>query len=142
MTTSKDYARQRRAEIAAAIKKAARVKHHVINNTFPYYEGNGIIHAPAGGNAEELYILAHECGHAAHRHRYSAKLRWKHEYEAEIWAHDILRRYGVAVTKAQTRRAKANVRDQFSMAWDFRDKRTARAAANWCGCNIPKDLRK
>jgi hypothetical protein len=126
------------ANIAAAIKKAARVKHHIIDSTFPHYQMNGIIQAPAGDNAEDLYILAHECGHAAHRHRFSEKLIWKHEYEAEIWAHDILRRYGVAVTKTQTRRAKANVRDELSVAWDFRDKRTAHAAANWCGGNIPK----
>jgi hypothetical protein len=117
MTTSKDYARQRRAEIAAAIKKAARVKHHIIDSTIlHHYAGNGIIYAPAGDNAEELYILAHERGHAAHRHRFSEKLIWKHEYEAEIWAHDILRRYGVAVTKAQTRHAKANVRDELNAA--------------------------
>jgi hypothetical protein len=130
-----------RLNIAAAIKKAARVKHHIIESTFPHYQGNGIIQAPAGNNAEELYILAHECGHAAHRHsrRTLRTLRWKHEYEAEIWAHDILRRYGVVVTKAQTRRAEANVRDELNAAWDFRDMRTAQAAADWCGGKLPPE---
>jgi hypothetical protein len=129
-----------RLNIIAAIKKAARVKHHIIDNAFPYYdyyEGRGTIHAPAGDNAEELYILAHECGHAAHRHNRRTP-KWQHEYEAEIWAHDILRRFGVVVSKARTRRAKANVRLELSAGLDFPDKRTARAAANWSGGYIPK----
>jgi hypothetical protein len=53
--------------IAATMKKEARVRRHIVD--FPCYTQRATIYAPEGRTVDELYILAHECGHAAHRHR-------------------------------------------------------------------------
>ena len=101
-------------DVADAIKKEAHVKRHVISSR-PHYVGGATIHAPEVRNAETLYIFAHECGHAAFRHRTGRgwsrlSLAWLHEYQAGALAQDALQRHGVKVSKARIKHAKANVR--------------------------------
>jgi hypothetical protein len=58
---------------------------------------------------KRLYIVAHEIGHIARDHvgrRLPAYIR---EYQAEVFAHDLLRRDGIAVPRAMTERAKRYV---------------------------------
>lgn len=134
-------------DIAAALKKEARVKRHVLSSVrpltlaevflkshhvdigvSPHYR-KGTIHAPEGRNIRDLYVLAHECGHAAFDHGRQTP-RWLAEYQAETWAIAALQRHGVVVSKAQMERAKANVRMELSAACDFSSKQTE--AAEWC----------
>ncbi len=122
--------------IAEAMKREARVVEH--HDGFPRCEGRGVIYAPEGRTIEELYILAHECGHSAFRHGpRSRKPKWRCEYEAETWAHDAFRRHGLAVDKAQTKLARANVRAELSIAWDLEPMQLAMQAAKWCGASLP-----
>ena len=125
-------------EIAKLIKKEAGVVRHVINSTFPRYEGKDVIYAPEGRNADELYVLAHECGHAAFRHKRRTP-KWLAEYQAETWAIDILQKYGVPASKARTKRGKGNVRMEIDAAWEFDGyEEIAKAAAKWAGTSIPQ----
>lgn len=126
--------------IAAAMKKEARVRRHIIGDG--YHLGGATIEAPEGRTVEELYILAHECGHAAFRHdkggprndlSESKTPRWQAEFEAELWALAAFRRHGVVVSKTRIKNAKANVRLELSVAWNFPLKQTAIRAAKWCG---------
>ncbi len=55
-----------------------------------------------------LYILAHECAHIALNH-VGSKPSHRRELEAELYAHDALRRHGVAVPKRETDRARKYV---------------------------------
>ena len=119
-------------KIADAIKREARITRHHINESFPRYEGGGVLHAPEGRTVSELYILAHECGHAIHRHNRRTP-KWLAEYQAELWAHEALQRHGVAISKARTASAKANVRLELSAAWDFPDTKIAAEASEWSG---------
>lgn len=119
------------------MKKEARVRRHIIGAG--YHPGGATIEAPAGRNIDELYILAHECGHAAFRHEGRSDLsgtpRWQAEFEAELWAIAAFRRHGLAVSKTRIKNAKANVRLELSVAWNFPSKQTAIRAAKWCGAH-------
>jgi hypothetical protein len=129
---------QKYAAIASALKKEARVTKHVISNC-PRYEGTGgVIYAPEGRTKSELYVLAHECGHAFHRHPRRCP-KWLAEYEAETWAHEALHRHGIKISKEQTRLAKRNVRMEIDVALDFSDKGKALAAAEWSGTTLPPE---
>src|SRR5262249_56892835 len=100
----------------------------------------GIIYAPAGRTVRQLYTLAHECAHVALRHDHR-KPKWRREYEAEIWAHEALRRHGITVSEHDTITAlvgvythieEANERGRFG-----RPKQIAAEAAKWCGWPEP-----
>src|SRR5262249_9172153 len=91
--------------VADAIKAEAGVTHHCIVD--PSREDGRVIfglafpqrrsiHAPEGRTPNDLYLLAHECGHVALRHDHQ-KPRHVREYEAAMWAHGALQRHGIAV---------------------------------------------
>jgi hypothetical protein len=135
--------------VAERIKAEAGVTHHRIVDpickdgyvsfglAFPQRR---VIHAPEGRTPEELYLLAHECAHVALRHDHQ-KPRHVREYEAEMWAHAALQRYGVAIPEGSTIEAMLNVfwaindadkRGQFGR----RAKRLSAEAAEWSGWNL------
>src|SRR4029453_12693939 len=143
---------RRLSEIAEAIKAEAGVlKHHILLE--PRHAGGfrhfgwsfpkrGIIHAPPGRTDRELYTLAHECAHVALRHDHR-KPRWRREYEAELWAHAALERYGVAVPYHDRCNATENVllaiEDAVERGVFGRPKRLAAEAAEWSGWNLCDD---
>jgi hypothetical protein len=55
-----------------------------------------------------LYIFLHECAHG-HLHRDGGNARHVMEMEAERWAHERMRKHGIAVPRRQTHGAKQNV---------------------------------
>jgi hypothetical protein len=138
--------KKRLLAIAQAIKAEAGVtRHHVLiepkrsNGHFWYgwsFPKRGIIHAPAGHTDRELYTIAHECGHVALRHDHR-KPRCRREYEAEMWAHDALRRHGVAVPEDDTINAMMDVyfaiEDADERGRFGQPKRIATEAASWSG---------
>lgn len=72
-----------------------------------------VIIAPDPTTRNRLYMFAHECGHIALNHR-GSKPSHRQEFEAERWAHEALRRHGVAVPRKMTARARKYV------AWKIR----------------------
>jgi hypothetical protein len=105
-------AAERYLEIATALKIEAGVKRHDVCKELRglAYCDSGVIDAPEGRTRKQLYILAHECAHVALKH---GQHRWRKnkpghvvELEAERWAHDALRRHGVPVPRAMSRRAR------------------------------------
>ena len=104
-----DRAAEHYLNIAGKIKAEAGVTKHTIRGNLSGRAAYSRIEAPEGRTPDQLYILAHECGHVAHGH-FLAKLP-KHvkELQAEQWAHATLGRHGVAVPPRQTERAKLYV---------------------------------
>jgi hypothetical protein len=70
-----------------------------------------IIQAPRPVTRKALYVFLHECAHA-HLHRDGGKARHVEEMEAERWAHERMRKNGVAVPRSQTKRTKQYVASQ------------------------------
>jgi hypothetical protein len=117
LQAARKAATERFLAIAEAIKAEAGVVHHrVIGGLWGCAcPALGIVHAPKGRTRKQLYILAHECGHVALNHDSTKPCHVK-EHEAERWAHAALRRHGVAVPRAMTRRAKGYVGDKILQA--------------------------
>jgi hypothetical protein len=98
--------------IAEKIKDEAGVHIHKIREkklTGVAFVDQALIVAPAGKTRKQLYILAHECAHIALKHG-DDKPRAQKEHEAELWAHEALRRHGVPVPKASTSEARDYVK--------------------------------
>lgn len=92
--------------IAASLKREAGVTEHIVRKGLSgYAQPGGKIEAPEGRTRKQLYILAHECGHVALKHFDRRQPRHVEELQAEEWAHDALRRHGVPVPRAMTKRA-------------------------------------
>jgi hypothetical protein len=64
--------------------------------------------APRPITRKSLYIFLHECAHA-NLHVDSKQKRHAEEHEAEQWAHDTMRKHGIAVPRVMTKRAKRHV---------------------------------
>lgn len=98
--------------VAGALKSEAGILEHKIRKSLSgrAWSKTGVIEAPEGRTRKQLYILAHECGHVALAHCRGSKPQHRKEYEAERYAHEALRRHGIAVPKKMTERAKAYVR--------------------------------
>ena len=79
-----------------------------------------------------LYICAHEAGHVAKRHKKGNGHSHRHEYEAERWAHDALRRHGVAVPAKETRAGKEYVARKIHQAIRRGANNIDREALAWC----------
>lgn len=88
---------------------------------------------PKPTTRRRLYILAHECGHAALNHAAIGKGQPTHrkEYEAELYAHEALRRYGIAVPRKETQRAKEYVARRIDMAVRRHTTKLDREAVKW-----------
>ncbi len=103
---------QRFLQIARALKAEAGVTRHDVCKELRglAYCDIGVILAPEGRTRKQLYILAHECAHIALKHGEQRGRTRKpghvEELEAEQWAHEALRRYGVPVPRAMSRRAR------------------------------------
>ena len=71
---------------------------------------DGRMFAPKPVTRKSLYIYLHECGHFNLGHFTNGKTkRYVEEYEAEKYAHDIMRLEGIPVPKSMTARAKRYV---------------------------------
>ena len=110
LKSAREAATTRFLAIAAALKAEAGVKEHKIRKSLTggAWVKTGVIEAPEGRTRKQLYVLAHECAHVALKHTHSQPSHVK-ELEAERWAHAALRRHGVAVPRAMTKRAKRYV---------------------------------
>lgn len=84
---------------------------------------------------KRLYILAHEIGHVALGH-VSKLPRYVEEYEAEQFAHVLLRREGVAVPRSMTERAKRYVRRKITQAHARFVRWVDPDIAEWSGVNV------
>ncbi len=122
LKAARDAATTRFLAIAEVIKAEAGVTVHTIRKSLSgratYDETGicgGVIAAPEGKTRKQLYILAHECGHVALKHGRRGK-KHIHELEAEQWAHAALRRYGIAVPRSMTKRAKKYVAQKIRQA--------------------------
>lgn len=106
-------ARKRRS-IAEQMKREAGVRGHVENRkemSGLAWTDTGFIETPESRNIANLYVLAHECGHVfLHMHGIGRVLP-PHvmEYEAECYAHQALRHYGMNVPLMHTARARRYV---------------------------------
>ena len=141
--------------VAEAIKaEAGVIEHHVIgppprdkNSRFGWaFPQRKVIHAPAGATIEDLYFLAHECGHVALRHDHQTP-RYLREYQTELWAHAALQRHGIDVPEGVTADAMMNVLFEIDAAvergqFGRRQKRLSAEAAEWSGWNEWLELEK
>lgn len=89
------------------------------------------VRIPKPTTRRRLYIVAHEAGHIALNHC-GAKPKHRQEYEAERYAHDALRRHGIAVSKKSTQRAKKYVARKVSQALRRGAKTIDRESFSWC----------
>ncbi len=106
---------KRRFAIAEAMKREAGVKAHDINAENAgglAWNHTGKILAPAGETIAQLYTIAHECGHvflhSAGTPGYMLPTHVK-ELEAESYAHQAFRVYGLQVPKKRSEGARRYV---------------------------------
>lgn len=130
LAAARQAATERFLDIAEKLKAEAGVLgHKIINGLHGYaWSQYGYINAPEGRTRKQLYILAHECAHVALGH-HQVKPRHVEEMEAEKWAHEALRRHGVAVPRSMTKRAKQYVARKIHQAKRRGAKRIDPAAA-------------
>lgn len=96
--------REKRLQIAEAMKQEAGVTGHEINTeNFGglAYIGTGKIKSPEGQNIRQLYTVAHECGHIfLHNELPGLKLPTHvMEMEAETYAHQAFREHGMTLPR-------------------------------------------
>lgn len=90
------------------------------------------VSAPTPTTRARLYVVAHECGHVALQ-RKGNKPTYLREYEAEIYAHQAMRRHGVAVPRNATIAAKKHIAKLIDVVIRYAlKKRLDRAAVHWC----------
>ena len=73
----------------------------------------GLLCAPRPITRRALYVYLHECAHfVLHAgHNDGKHPCYVEEYEAEQWAHKVMRAAGIPVPRAETRQAKENISD-------------------------------
>lgn len=131
---AKANAAERFQEIALLILQDAGV------NTWTYHE-KGLrgrawpkkrhVVCPKPTTRRRLYILAHECAHVA-LHHIRSKPSHRQEFEAELFAHQALTRYDIAVPQQESDRARGYVAYRIDQAIRIgRAKRLDRAAVEW-----------
>ena len=69
----------------------------------------GMIASPKPKTRKALYIYLHECAHFVLHKKKSSKKKYIQEYEAEKWAHEKMREYGIKVPRDMTKQAKKYV---------------------------------
>ena len=71
----------------------------------------GLLCAPRPITRRALYVYLHECAHfVLHTgEKNGERPRYVEEYEAEQWAHKVMRAAGIPVPRAETRQAKENI---------------------------------
>jgi len=92
-----------------------------------------LIRCPKPTTRRRLYILAHECAHAALDHRGSGKGQPTHrkEYEAELYAHEAMHRHEVPVPRKATEGAKRYVAYRIDLAVRRHTTKLDREAVLW-----------
>jgi len=88
------------------------------------------ISVPPPTTRRRLFIYAHECAHVALDH-IGKTPRHREEYEAQRWAIEAMRRYGVPVPKRSLQRAKSHVGWKIIQAVRRGAKKVNRTALNW-----------
>ena len=73
------------------------------------------IHIPPPTTRKRMYIIAHELGHLACNHIQNKK-RFIEEYEAERYAHNLMRQFHIKIPRPMTARAKRYVERKISQA--------------------------
>jgi hypothetical protein len=68
----------------------------------------GLLCAPRPITRRALYVYLHECAHFV-LHADGERPQYVEEYEAEQWAHKVMRVAGIPVPRAETRQAKQNI---------------------------------
>ena len=87
---------------------------HVVASAGPYWayadsEHRHIVTSQPVSDRWWLQMFLHEVGHVRIKHHKDNPPRHVEEYEAEIYALEVMRHEGVPVTRAGLRRAKVNV---------------------------------
>ena len=73
------------------------------------------IHIPPPTTRKRMYIIAHELGHLA-LHTKTSKRQFIKEFEAEQYAHTLMRRFNIKVPRAMTKRAKDYVQYRINLS--------------------------
>ena len=76
------------------------------------------IKIPPPTTRKRMYIIAHELGHLA-LHAKTSKRPLIREYEAERYAHTLMRRFNIKVPRAMTKRAKGYVQYRINLSKKF-----------------------
>ena len=101
------YLQEKKLEAKRILKSIARhwFKIHKVKN----------IHIPPPTTRKRMYIIAHELGHLACNHIQNKK-RFIEEYEAERYAHNLMRQFHIKIPRPMTARAKRYVERKISQA--------------------------
>ena len=70
---------------------------------------------PPPTTRKRMYIIAHELGHLA-LHTKTSKRQFIQEFEAEQYAHTLMRRFNIKVPRAMTKRAKGYVQYRINLS--------------------------
>ena len=95
------------------------------------------IAAPRPVTRKSLYIWLHECAHAHLHSDGKRRYRVDKEYEAEQWAHRVMREEGIAVPRTMTKRAKNYVQRQIKRGEARGQKRINSKARKFAGQSDP-----
>jgi hypothetical protein len=90
------------------------------------------IRVPRPTTRRKLHLLAHEVGHIALGHGVGKIPVHRAEYEAEQYAHNALRRHGIAASKRASDCAKEYIASKIRQALRNRTKRIDQNAYYWC----------
>lgn len=116
---------------------AVRVSKHRKSLTGVAFVATRKVEVPWPANTRQrLYILAHEIGHVALSHT-SGMPRYVKEFEAEQFAHGLLRRAGIAVPVKMTQRAKRYIAQSIARGLRGGLKAVDRDIASWAGVTVP-----
>lgn len=115
---------------------------------------DGTLQAPRPKTRKALYVYLHECAHFVLHNpvhaiinsegRKRKRRSWEYEpghpkyiweYQAEMWAHEAMRKYGVTVSKEITAEAKAYVRRRLNEAVRGGLLEIDPEISRWCGWN-------
>lgn len=111
---------QRLEEIGARYVPAGFAVEYRKSLTGRCYHSPPRISAPKPRTRKALYIFLHECGHANLHHPGNGRRkvqRYVQEFEAEQFAHAVMKAEGVAVPRDMTVRAKRYVRRKIHQAF-------------------------
>ena len=117
------YLQEKKLEAKRILKSIARhwFKIHKIKKII-YVKGlygrcfhNGHIRIPPPTTRKRMYIIAHELGHIA-LHAKTSKRSFIKEFEAEQYAHALMRRFKIRIPRAMTKRAKNYVQYRINLS--------------------------
>ena len=117
------YLQEKKLEAKRILKSIARhwFKVHKIKK-ITYVKGlygrcfhNGHIRIPPPTTRKRMYIIAHELGHIA-LHAKTSKRQFIKEFEAEKYAHALMRRFKIRIPRAMTKRAKGYVQYRINLS--------------------------